>query len=174
MGRQLNFFLFGQDEADFLEVVKQMGDFLLDRHGLPLGFDKLKEPLVYPDGKYNKDLIHQFYISKQNALITKMNGMFIDELDSQVIQFVRSALETQNELRNGRLWYQTRYYDSQGNTVVKPDWLTQQYDKYKKWIIKNTKIDTGSSFRYYIGKEAYRMYKEQGIKMMSNIKHEFD
>ena len=63
----------------------------------------------------------------------------------------------------GRFWVETRFYDSGGNIMVKPDWLIKLYEQCAKWIKKNYRISKCKG--YYIGEKAYLLYSQEGWQM---------
>jgi len=70
-----------------------------------------------------------------------------------------------NHVEHGRIWYQTQYYDAMGVIKKKHKRLIDQYNNYKKWILKNYRISKCRDF--YIGEEAYKLYKSGEYRMMA-------
>jgi hypothetical protein len=70
---------------------------------------------------------------------------------------------------SGRLYVKTNYYSSYDENAIllyKAEWLIKKYERYKRWIIKYSQKNKGTGFGFYIGKETYRLYKEEEWRMM--------
>jgi hypothetical protein len=143
--------MYGEDELIFLEEVKKNHDLLLDEKSEPL------KELIKPE------ILRSIFITMQNSNISKRASGNLDPLVSEVIQLVRSVIKENNQLWEGGLWVETKFYDDKKQLVTKPDWLTKKFDEYNKWITKNMRSNKDNSV--YIGDEAYKMYKEQGFEM---------
>jgi hypothetical protein len=163
MGRQIRFFMFVQDEQNFLEHIKQNKDFLLDGKGNRLGFEKIMEPVIYNGRTIAVEPV--VYVASFESKIVKRDA-FLDVSQSDVIEFWRCSIRQEYQLWDGRIWYETRYFVENDEIYTKPEWLNKKYNEYKKWIVKNYKISREKDF--YIGSQAYRMYKEEGFKMMNS------
>jgi hypothetical protein len=171
MGRQIRFFFYGQDEIDFLQLIKENNDYLIDKLGNKIEIKDIGPQPAFKNGQSNTKLF-TLYIANEASKICK--DYYVDEMYSEIIEFWRSEINNDNQLEIGRIWYQTRYYGRDGNVVIKPEWLDKKFNYYKRWITKNCKISKDKFF--YIGKEAYRMYKEQNLKLseLSTGKIELD
>jgi hypothetical protein len=78
--------------------------------------------------------------------------------------------ETVDRKQVGRLWIELIGYALNGSTFRKDQWVEDDYNYYKKWILKHCKISKNKCC--YIGGTAYRLYKN-GYKMLS-LKYEFE
>jgi hypothetical protein len=167
MGRQICFYMLDADELEFMQLIKDWGDSFIDITG-------------------NNSISKEYYekkkalyiVSPQSKIIKNTFG-FVDDYNSDVIEFMRCELSlAPNKLDYGRLWMDPRcYIDTEGSAVVilKGKWFQDKYNAYKKWIIKNYRISKNK--HYYIAKEAYQAYKEKGFKMMAGgpiVEAEFD
>ena len=162
MGRQIRFFMYGNDELLFLEEVKRNFDLLLDEQSEPI------KDFVKPD------VLRSFFITKENSNIFNRTSGKIDPLFSEVIQFTRSLIKNDNQLWEGGLWIETKFYDKNKKLIIKPDWIINKFDFYKKWITKNFILNKEKNV--YIGKNAYQLYKEKGFVMKNapNVNIDFD
>ena len=159
------------DESKFLEVTQQFGDALVDVKLHPLSFTELEKPMIYTGERLEVPPLPQFFIhSPKSRLITSSNG-FLDQICSDVIEYSRcSIFKNTHTVRSGRIWAKFSYYGENGETIKKPTWFSERYTAYRKWITKNLIPD--SSHTFYIGEEAYTLYKEKGYKMMASPKVE--
>lgn len=174
MGKQVCFFMTHKDEVLFFEFIKEMKDSIFDYYGNALGIEQLSKPLIYTGEEDDADQIVLFYLTIPNAAIEFRKSGGVEQLTSEVIQVSRSAFRNNNQLWNGRIWYEDKYYDDQGRRIKKADWLNKKYNEYQRWIRKNLKPNKDNDF--YIGENAYELYKMQGFKMMNapNVAIEFD
>jgi hypothetical protein len=164
MGRQIYFFLIGKDEEDFLDYVLNKGDSIIDSKGKQLS----KEEII-------KEKPMSVYIKPAQArIITRASG-FVEDFESNVIDFHRSRFQLKNpqKFQSGRLWIELIGYATNGTTYRKEKWVEDDYNYYKKWILKHCKISKDKGF--YISGTAYRLYKEEGYKMVHlDYEVEFD
>jgi hypothetical protein len=95
------------------------------------------------------------------------------KIEEDKLNYYRS----QKRVDIGRLWIQTTYYssyDKNAKIIYKAEWILKRYEMYKRWMIKNSKTSKDTGFKVYIGKETYKLYKEEGWKMMQLPITEFD
>ena len=156
MGKQINFFLVGKDEDEFLDYIYSSGDNIVDRKGKSLTKDEALKEKFY----------HLYIKSPQSIIKTRDSGMLENDV-SDVIEFSRNTI-IGNRVEQGRLYIQMINYDTNGNKIRRQKWLENIYNKYKKWIIKHCKISKDKG--WYIGIETYRLYKEEGYKMTDHFK----
>ena len=163
MGRQIQFFMIGNDEKKFLEVIESFGDLVVDKKGNPLG----KDSLMLEEEKISWT---KFLITFNESQIKKDENGFIYRIESDVIDFTRCSIEIGNVVRVGRIWAEFNFYDNNGALVKKSKWFEKNFNKYRDWIKKNYRISIDKFA--YIGEETYRLNKEKGYKMMSGPKVE--
>jgi len=159
MGKQIRFFMVQQDEEKFLKVIKEFGDTIVDNMLQPFSLCDITSS--------TKEILN--IISPESSIIKSKRGC-IDSLFSDTIEFSRSYLKNQNELYYGRLWTELKYYNENREIVTKSKVLNDRYSFYNKWIKKNFKISDDKDF--YIGEEAYKLYKEFDLRMMATPKTE--
>lgn len=164
MGKQVRFFMTNKDEVDFLKVIVQFSNSILDNKAFILTVEEAKSSTS------NLSL----FIASKNANISKDNNGFVDPIVAEVIQFSRCMLLEDKYLRNGRVWAEFKYYDDRKKLVNKSKEFKDTYNIYEKWIKKNFRLSKCKD--YYIAKDAYRAYKEDGIIFVTGPKQviEFD
>ena len=148
-----------EDETEFIKKVVESGDFFLDDKGNILTPGEVK------------DIWGNFWIISPQSKIIKMDNGFIDDDRVDAIQFCKCFVKNQKFVSPGRLWVQLKYYssyDESARIITKEKWLEDKYNYYKRWLVKNYKGDKGKGLRFYIGRETYRLYKEEGWKMMTS------
>jgi hypothetical protein len=164
MGRQIGFFMINEDETELIKIVIESGDIFIDDKGEKISPDEIKNDYLF------------WIVSPQSKIVMTDYG-HVDDDRVEAIQFERSQIIDQQIVRPGRLWVQLRYYSSKGENyriITKDKWLEKKYNVYKRWIIKNCTINKDKILRYYIGKETYRLYKEEGYRMMTGPKVEIE
>ena len=62
----------------------------------------------------------------------------IDQITSPVIEFTRTKIVYDKKIvRRGRIWVETKYYDSSGELVEKNAEFIKDYNRLVRWINKN-------------------------------------
>lgn len=169
MGKQINFYMDNETEEKFFEFIKKDGVVLFERNNkLPQIIDTLPEPfsgrgwfMVYI---YNEKLGKCIICETDNGI------KYIDFIKSPVIRFSRTIIrEDAKEIAMGRLWFETKFYDDDGELISKDSALDEWYKKLCKWIRKNvprTELsDTWGVRKEYISKSLIDLF-EQGYKLM--------
>jgi len=167
MGKQIRFFMHGNDELKFLEIMEEQGDSIVDDKANPIEINKLKQ--FFRNTVEEVELTQFFMIFPESKLIRDENG-FIEPIESDVIEFSRCSIESENMVWAGRIWAEFNYYDNNDAMVKKDKWFEQKFNKYRNWIKKNLRISVDKG--YYIGEEAYKLYKEKGYRMKAGPKVE--
>jgi len=153
MGNQVRFFMTEEDEIIFFKQFEEMQKNILNANGRFLTIEEVLN---------SKDKLF-FIASKESNIIIKSNG-YIDTLKSDTIEYTR-CIAKENTLMYGRVWTEFKYYNEDGNCIMKDKKLKEDFNILKKWITKNLKI---SKCRYFhIGDDAYKNYKEYGWNMMA-------
>lgn len=146
--------MLNKDEKEFIKLIEEFGDTLVDNMGKVLSSEDI----------INSNRSIFYILSQQSKIVYSSNG-FIDVLISDLIEYSRSMIRNQNQVQYGRLWVETKYFNTLGQNVSKDKWLSNKYNAYKKWIEKQYKISKCRDF--YIGTAAYNLYKYEGYKMMA-------
>jgi hypothetical protein len=138
-----------QDERVFFEYLKGNKELVLINYELQNGD-------VWKIKSYEEINSYKFFIVHQNSRIN-FSGEFIS-VDSDIIEFVRSASNITKKLDRGRLWIQTNYWFN-GTSYNQLDLLIKEYEKLVRWIKKNYKKSIDGF--WYIGPETYQMYQNK-------------
>ncbi len=154
MGKQIRYFMLNEDQVKLVDFVKELSDMIVDNKGIALAVEH-----IYVSNRSS------FYILSQQSKVAYSDNGFIEAFSSDVIQLSKNMIRRQNQVEYGRLWVELKYYDSLGNIVTKDKWLSDKYNMYKKWIIKNCRISKEKDF--YIGEATYKLYKSGEYKMMA-------
>lgn len=149
MGRQVNFFFSQNDEHEFIKQVNKNGFLIMDSTGYVID-----DPFSCP--------ISQFYLALPDAKL-KYSRYFLCSLESEIIEYSRCELKG-NEMDRGRIWAEFRFWNANEEIVRKREVFEKAYEKLARWVKKNSRIDK-NKFNY-IGPGAYKMYKDDGIKMV--------
>lgn len=72
-------------------------------------------------------------------------------------------------MESGRLRFETSFWNDYGQLVKKQDWLVKMFDIYVKGVKKNYRKSKYGS--YWIGEDAFNMYKDGEWLMMSGPKY---
>jgi|GEM_PF-5432169 len=172
MGRQINFFMFGDDEHKFLNYVKETQNYLIDRFGNTISFEEMEPSCCSKDENQANRMMDIYYIAAPNSKIEIRDKAGLQSVISEVIEFSPSIIRHSNELWNGRIWIETKYYDEHRNIVMKPKWFIDMFNLYQKWIKKNLRPNKDKDF--YVGDNAYKLKKSEGYRLMNSPKVEID
>ena len=155
MGKQIGFFMGPEDEKKFIELVLSQQDLLI-RIKLKEGeIDPVKDPLNTNDSQL-------FIVSRQAKIIAWDSG-FIKGSESDVIEFDRCKRDS-NKIKVGRLWMEMKYWDKQEQLITKEKWFNDRFEFYRRWLKKKYRISKNKG--YYIGEEAYELYREGKSQMI--------
>lgn len=157
MGMQISFFMASQDEVDFYNLINELGDILVDNRGNTLSVEKSMEY------KLNQYITAADYANRLHP------NKIVDPIDANVIDFTIASCK-EKQLEPARLWIEVKFWDDSGDLISKDKWLIDKFNYYKKWIQKNYKLSKDK--KYYIGKAAEKLYREEGYKLMSTPKYE--
>lgn len=157
MGRQINLFMGGDDEAEFMNVIRNCGGALIDQWGTPL----TQEQVIRHK--------HRVYIGFPRSRVKKDIESWLDYSVSDVIEFDRSMIR-ERRIEAGRLWAEFNVFDEQGRASRKEKWFEDKCDFLKKWITRNCRISKDKG--YYIGRATYGLHKEQGYRTCTNSKYD--
>ncbi len=170
MGRQIRFFMHGDDEIKFIELVEYFGDSISDRGGNPFDISKLNGFLLHKEEITDSSKLTILFIIFPESKLVKRESGYINPVEADVIEFSRCDITDNNQIWEGRLWAEFKYYDENGTLKSKDKWFEQKFNKYRNWIKKNLRISVDKD--YYIGEEAYKLYREKGYRMKAGPKVE--
>lgn len=166
MGKQIRFFMGPEDEKRFLGLVLAQQDLIIKPRIRNCEVDPWRENPEQPD--------HIIYIvSRDSRIVTRGLG-FIDDLQSDVLEFSRCVMRDDRHMDYGRIWFEMRYWDEHTNLVQKDKWLSDRFEFYRRWIRKEYRHSNGLDF--FVGDQAYEMYREGRVQMMAGplLAVEFD
>ena len=171
MGKQVNFYMLGADEQDFIRFV--LGDSRVVLLGTPSFTDSPRILNELPS-EYSPELDYAVYLWRQGDPLflrhTVMIGgpligreaYFVDS-DSSVIEFIRSRLFAEDHvITRGRIWADMQRLEH-GAFVYKGEEFEKWYDGLAAWIRKHYR-KIGARPYTYIGPEAFTLY-EQGFRL---------
>lgn len=153
MGRQICFFIAESDEEEFVRFVFESNDFIVSPRNQKLTLKSILDS-TYQD-------LSKYYIVTANSCINQFSSGIIDPTISDVIEFKRSRIEKDNKTFYWRLWAEFKYYDEDGEVILKEKWFRNKFDSYRKWIKKNYRISKDKDF--YIGDGAFKLYNEGNL-----------
>jgi|WetSurMetagenome_2_1015567.scaffolds.fasta_scaffold465868_2 hypothetical protein len=155
MGRQIRFFFTEKDEEDFLQAIFEHGDFIIDSKGRQM----TKHEIF-------KENPAKIYIKPTQAVVIMRESGYVEAFESNIIDYRRSRIQSNDpkKFQVGRLWIELIGYASNGSTFRKDKWIEDEYNYYKKWILKHCKISKNKD--YYIGSTAYLLYKDKQYEML--------
>ena len=165
MGRQVCFFATNEDLQSLIELVKSKGGIFVN-----LRNEKLEE---FVNG--------QFFITLKNSKLSYWNnnktlpyteGQFIDRFSSEIVildscRRVEFPNKDPYGYEHGRFWYETSYFDNDGNTVKKSKELDLFFNSLKRYITKNYILSINK--HWYMGPDAYQKYLEGNYVPYSGI-----
>ena len=167
MGKQVNFFISGEDLRTIFDLVDERNEIILNDIGKTVTISEVLQ--------INAS-IQILYIASITADIHMgISGRYINSSWSEAIELsVHRPLVT--HLTESRIWAQFTNYGLDDKIVTKSPEFSHMYDFYAKWLKKHFRMSIPNCSRhfYYIGEDAYRLYKEEGYQMMAgNYKVDF-
>lgn len=160
MGKQIRFFMLPEEEKKFIDIVLAQKDLLVRPKFKDGNMDLIRDSLNISDYKL-------YIVTKQSRIVCRSTG-FISETLSDAIEFLRCKIDN-HKLEYGRLWVEMKYWDEKGQLITKDKQLNKRFEFYRKWIKENYRISKDKGF--YIGDEAYKLYREGKLKMISPINY---
>jgi hypothetical protein len=156
MGRQINFFLLGEDEKELYDFVLNNGDTIINDIAQTISYE------IVVQNPYR-----QVFVKLPQSSIKKYKeSNFIDVFKSSLLEINRTWIR-EKRIEAGRLYVDLFYFDSNNMKQKKGKWLEDRFAYYKKWIIKHSKISINKG--YYIGNYTYKLYKEKGFQMVGSF-----
>lgn len=133
MGKQFSFIMDEYDEKDFFEYVNQSGAVYFSPSN-----ENPKVIYTLPESNWFKLYLHKESFGVLICNETKNGRKYIDSINSPVIEFRKTIIHTHSkEISRGRLWMEMKYFDSNGNLVIKKEAVNEWYKELSKWIKKN-------------------------------------
>ena len=168
MGKQICFFATRNDYFTIFDFLLKNRWVLIDESGNSIPFERAKQMVT--DHYNGEQRLFNLYITKYGLNIVKKvypNITFVDSLFSDVIEItvcsppppnIEGLVILPNQYEHGRLWYEKRYYDENGNAIAKCDDLDKMYNSLTL-MIKSQAIISTDKFAYILP-DAYKLYKE--------------
>jgi hypothetical protein len=179
MGRQINFFLHQDDQADFDKLLKTFGDIVL----LPyFHFDNNVSTIpdsIVRDLKKEERRVYLIRTNDFNDVRLKHIEAFgywlVDDHSLPVIHFDRSITKD-GKIESGRLYFEVEYVDTQRMTMVKkPDDFVKWADNVLKTVrrkLRKYKHRMGPyEYTAYLGEQAEK-WKEFNRAVIEGAGHE--
>ena len=157
MGKQVRFFITMEDELILLEKVLKDGYLILNDMG---NIFNAQEAIVSNE--------FSLYFTFYNSNIIKI-GEFIEQIESEVIQFSRCRKFNENTFEPSRIWAEFKYWNSQEELIQKSDNFIKMYNVLAKWLKNTMKISICKN--YYIGAHAYQLYKDKRCILQDGSKY---
>lgn len=130
MGRQINFYMSEQIQAEFIAFLEQESFVYVDYY---VG------KTVHPASKD----VYSVYLYKEayGELVKKFDDKIYDSSNGPVIEFSKTVMkEDTKKIIRGRLWMTEWYYDEAGNRTKKKELLIKDYEKLVRWVKSTSRI----------------------------------
>ena len=154
MGRQINFYMSEQIQAEFIAFLEQENFLYVDYY-----VDKTVHPA-------SKD-VYSVYLYKEayGKLVKKFDDKVYDSSNGPLIEFSKTMMkEEEKKIIRGRLWMTDWYYDETGNKVKKNELLIKDYEKLVRWLKKHIPYQEynqkGYILKEYINDEVIELQKQ--------------
>lgn len=165
MGKQFRFIMDESDEKDFFNYVVRTGKV----------FQTNKSEGTFQIFSILDELWLKLYLTKDEfdnlSYINSKDGVqYIDTLKSPVIEFRQTLPRYHNkEIQRGRIYFDNRYYDEEGNIVQKEKTLDNWYKELVGWLKKRLKCVEISSndkaMKEYVSESLVELIKD-GFKLL--------
>lgn len=135
MGKQITFYVEKELEEKLIQQLFNEG-FVIVAEDL-----ENKELVTYDELQKVNPKAYIMYLYKNNfgkLIIDKECEFRLDSLRSPVIELTRTLIKNDKKIIiRGRVWVETKYYDENGEVIIKDSILTKEYNSLVKWIKKN-------------------------------------
>jgi hypothetical protein len=168
MGSQLNFYLSNLDHQNLvreLSKVTGISYILPPMTSVDLEPRDLSSLQPWRPGEHSPFLFlrEQRPILKLKPSGAKQLSFFVDEAESSVVEYAR-AIQRENEIQRGRLYYTSRYTGDDGRVHRKPP----EFIEFAKGIFKIAKrFCTARHEGFYVGPDAAILHSK-GFKLPLN------
>jgi hypothetical protein len=160
MGRQINFYLYGEDQNDFDAFLRSCGNPVI----LPYYYPK-KQVSTVPDTLMRDEkkegdrvyLVRPMDIQEMKLEYNEYYGYWnLNETVLPVLHYDR-CVNTENEIYRGRLYFEPKYVKNM-EWVAKSDdfvkWADNVINKARRILKKHTFDSGGYNYQEYVGKSA--------------------
>lgn len=144
-GRQINFFAM-PDEWGALEKY-------LEENNMISIATRMEKNEIIPE-KISEKGIFKYLVQKKHLnklkiyYLKETNKYYIDEVNSPVIQFHRSFLDTdKNKLKRSRIYFAKGFWNDNNEWIDKPTLFIKKADELLKWFKKEYKPEKLSEYK---------------------------
>lgn len=135
MGKQINFYMSEEVEKNFIELLKE-NCFEIMWHDFT--HNSLEKLVDFSCDELSPNTMYLFKPKYGDYIIKDSKLVRIDAIKSPVIEFIRTnRRKDEKTITRGRLWLETKYYDSNDDLVEKTTELIKDYNNLVRWIKKN-------------------------------------
>lgn len=137
MGKQISFIMDENDESKFFDFIKESGFVLLAEQ------NQEPKPIIDLPNKQAENRGFKLYLYKENfgEIIyakTAKGRKYINSINAPVIEFRRTIIRPNSkEITRGRLWLEMKYYNDDGNLIIKSESINEWYKELSRWLKKN-------------------------------------
>ena len=165
MGRQVEFYMWGQDEREFIDFVKSTGEVII----LPYTSPKADMPaLAELPPASDEFMLWLFNRNVSSRLLTRFvqqqDYNVVDRDLSSVVEFSRTVL-SEGVLVPGRLWAIFNYVTPDMQWAYKEPEFKKWYERLARWIRKNYSRDPDLGHGFYFGPEARELARTGKVKL---------
>jgi len=135
LGRQINFYMSKEVENEFFKFLKKENFEFLIRDNKNNVLTRLYE-IKYSE--FNQNYAYLYKPEYGEYFIEEEPFVDIEPITSPVIEFIRTYINNDEKtITRGRIWIETKYYDSSGELVEKNAEFIKDYNRLVRWIKKN-------------------------------------
>jgi hypothetical protein len=150
MGRQVEFYMLGQDETEFLTALRAKADVVVISERSSTNQPKILEGFPEIGSKLAREgvVLWNRTISAELVMKEVAPGAFVvDKTDADVIEFRQSEI-VDGILRRGRIWMDPNASDENFQPIKKSQEFLKWYDSAARWIRKHFERETRG---FYVG-----------------------
>lgn len=168
MGRQINFYMSEKVEKSFVELLNS-NNYTIMWHDFAQNSIAVLNDYKCSELKQKNGILYLYKKMYGEYFIKKSNWIRIDASNSPIIEYIRTTIKNDDKkISRGRLWVETKYYNSNDELVEKSPNLVKDFVDLTKWIKKNIpyqEIEEGDSFvKEYICDEIIELV-HQGYRL---------
>ncbi len=167
MGKQINFYIEKELEEKLIQQLFNEG-FVIVAEDLDN-----KELVTYDEFQKVNPKVYIMYLYKKEfgkLIIDKECEFRLDCLRSPIIELTRTLIKNDKKIvTRGRLWVETKYYDENGEIILKDSILTKEYNSLVKWVKKNVPYQEVMKGEYVIKEyitDNMKSLAESGFKLI--------
>ena len=156
MGRQIRFFISNDELIQLCEIAISKGGFLVNSRNESLSLIATPQFFIVVENS-------KLFYWENGKTIPYRVGQVIDRISSDVLVLsscrkVEYPNTDPNGYEHGRVWYETSFFDDDGNLIKKNKELDSIFNELNRYIRKNYIISTDK--QWYMGPNTYEKYLE--------------